>query len=139
VRPHLEYCIQAWNPFLVKDIGCLESVQTRATQLVAGFRYKPYEETLRLLGLTMLEKRRARGDLIETYKIISGCEMISKDLFFQPALTHYGLRGHSMKINKPRCRTVLRKNYFSLRVIDDWNSLPQSVVSASSVNDFKNK
>jgi len=49
------------------------------------------------------------------------------------------LRGHSMKIYKPRCRTVLRKNSFSLRVIDDWNSLPQSVVSASSVNDSKNK
>jgi len=44
-----------------------------------------------------------------------------------------------MKIYKPRCRNVLRKNSFSLRVIDDWNSLPQSVVNASSVNDFKNK
>jgi len=106
---------------------------------VAGFRYKPYEERLRLLGLTTLEKCRARGDLIETYKIISGREMISKDLFFQHALTHYGLRGHSMKIYKPRCCTDLRKNSFSLRVIDDWNSLPKSVVSASSVNDFKNK
>jgi len=42
VRPHLEDCIQAWNPFLVKDIGCLESVQRQATQLVTGFRYKPY-------------------------------------------------------------------------------------------------
>jgi len=115
----------------------VESVQRRATQLVAGFRYKP-EERLRLLGLTTLEKHRARGDLIETYKITSGREMISKDLFFQPALTHYGLICHSMKIYKPHCRTVLRKNSFSLRVIDDWNSLPQSVVSASSVNDFKN-
>jgi len=55
---------------------------------VAGFRYKPYEEKLRLLGLTTLEKRRPRGDLIETYKIISGREMISKDLFFQHALVY---------------------------------------------------
>ena len=139
VQPHLEYCIQAWNPFLVKDIGCLESVQGRATQLVAGFRYKTYEEILRLLGLTTLVRRRARGDLIETFKILSGRELISKELFFQPALAHYGLRGHSMKIYKPYCRTVLRKSYFSSRVIDDWNSLPQSVVCASCVNDFKNR
>jgi ribonucleases P/MRP protein subunit RPP40 len=89
--------------------------------------------------LTTLVKRRARGDLIETFKILSGRELISKELFFQPAPAHYGLRGHSMKIYKPCCRTVLRKSFFSLRVIDDWNSLPQSVVSASSVNEFKNR
>jgi len=51
VRPHLKYCIQVCNPFLVRDIGCLESVQRRATQLVAGFRYKPYEERLKIVGV----------------------------------------------------------------------------------------
>ena len=139
VRPHLEYCVQAWNPFLMKDIRCLESVQRRATQLVTGFRYKPYEERLRLLRLTTLEKRRARGDLNEAYKIIIGREAFNKELFFQPALRHYDLRGHSLKMFKPRCHSVLRRSSFSLRIVDEWNSLPESVVTATSVNDFKNK
>jgi len=53
IRPHLEYCIQV---YLKKDTGCLERIQRRATKLVGILRKKSYEERLRILELTTLEK-----------------------------------------------------------------------------------
>ena len=61
VRPQLEYCIQAWNPYLRKDIDMPEKIPRRATKLIPGLRDLRYEERLMECGLTTLETRRLRG------------------------------------------------------------------------------
>ena len=64
VRPHLEYCIQAWSPYTQADKEKLEKVQKRAVGMVAGLRGRNYEQKLREVGLTTLEERRVSGDMI---------------------------------------------------------------------------
>ena len=83
VRPHLEYCIQAWSPYLRKDIDMLEKIQRRATKLIPGLRDLRYEERLKECGLTKLETRRLRGDQIEVFKISNGYENIDSNIFFR--------------------------------------------------------
>jgi hypothetical protein len=40
---------------------------------------------------------------------------------------------------KTRSETTLRKHFFSQRIIDDWNSLTEEIVTAETINSFKAK
>ena len=47
-------------------------------------------------------------------------------------------REHSLKLYKEHFCKVIRKEFFSQRVIDQWNWLPGKVVKAKTLNNFKN-
>ena len=144
VRCHMEYCVQAWNPYYRKDIDILEKIQRRATRMVPVLRHLSYSDRLQRLKLTSLEDRRQRGDLIEAYKIISGKENVRCDKFFKMADSNVSnniTRGNSKKLYKPRLNKGIlqRSNFFSVRVVNSWNQLPEEVISAKTVNSFKNR
>ena len=135
VRPHLEYAVQAWSPWLTKDIQLLEKVQRRFTKLIIECRGKSYNERLSLLHLTTLETRRVRGDMIQVYKIINNFDECSVNL--EPCLVK-STRGHTGKLQKKFAKLDVRKYSFSVRVVDEWNALPEYVVCSKDVNTFKN-
>src|SRR5271157_5986271 len=116
VRPRLEFCVQAWSPHLRKDIDMLERVQYRATKLIEGYQPFSYEERLRKMGLISLEKRRVRGGLIQTFKIVKGYDKLDYRNFFEILKGGKTCR-HSIKLVKKRCNGDIRKNVFSQRVV----------------------
>ena len=138
VRPHLEYCIQAWRPYRKKDIDTLERIQRRSTKMIPELRDLSYEERLKECGLTTLETRRLRGDQIEVFKILNGYENIDRNMFFS-LNKDSRTRGHEVKLVKDQCRLDIRKHSFSQRTTNEWNKLSTDCVTASSVNMFKNK
>jgi len=97
-----------------------------------------YESRLDRLGLTMLE-RRIRGDLIKTYKILTGKEKVDMEQFFELNNTGHNIRGHNKKLAVNRCRLDTRKYFFSNRVVRHWNELTQKIVDTKSVNIFNNR
>ena len=138
VKPHLEYCIQAWRPYRKKDIDMLERVQRRATKMIPKLRNISYEMRLKECGLTTLETRRLRGDQIEVFKILTGYENIDRNIVFT-VKEERRTRGHGVTLAKKQCRLDIRKFSFSQRTVNEWNRLSADCVGASSVNIFKNK
>jgi ribonuclease P/MRP protein subunit RPP40 len=138
VRPKLEYCVQAWRPHYGKDISGLERVQRRATRMINGYKGLSYEERLVRTGLISLEDRRTRGDLIQVFKLIRGFDKVDYNRFFQ-LVQSTRTRGHRFKIVKQRSRLDVRKYFFSQRIVNVWNKLPEHVVEADSINSFKNR
>jgi hypothetical protein len=137
IRPHLEYGNVVWSPRYKKNHTSVENVHRRATKLVPGLRDLDYPQRLRNLKLPSLLYRRARGDMIEVYKHLHGAYQLSGHLLSQNLGT--ATRGHSLKLKKCQSSLSLRQNFFSLRVVNHWNSLPEQVVSAPSLNCFKNR
>ncbi|CAM5132666.1 unnamed protein product [Eretmochelys imbricata] len=136
VRPHLEYCVQMWSPHLKKDILALEKVQRRATKMIRGLEWIPYEERLKRLGLFILEKRRLRGDMIEVYKIMSGVEKVNKEKLFTCS-HNIRTRGYQMKLMSSRFNTNKRKFFFTQHTVNPWNSLPEEIAKARTITGFK--
>ena len=123
VRPHLEYCIQAWSPYLRKDIDMLEKIQRRATKLIPGLGdLTYYEDRLKECGLTTLETRRLRGDQIEVFKTLNGYENIDSNIFFLEIKESKITRGHNYTLVKKQSRLDVRKYSFSQRTINIWNN-----------------
>ena len=140
VRPHLEYAVAAWSPWLRKDIDALEAIQRRATRRISDIRGS-YDERLKALKITTLEKRRIRGDAIEIFKCLHGVWSINSESLFtlrDPEGPRTRQQQSFMPLTIPRARLDIRKYFFSVRAANIWNDLPSSIRESNSVNIFKN-
>ena len=85
VRPHLEFAVAAWSPWTVADIECLERVQQKA---VSGLKGRTYEERLAEVSLLSLRERRKETEMVKTFKIVRGIDMIKDFLEDRAVLGH---------------------------------------------------
>ena len=138
VLPIVSYNSSVWSPFQIGDINSVERVLRTFTRRVPGLAQLPYPRRLKELNMCSLEETRIRTDLILTYRILKGHIDLNKDHFFEASLATR-TRGHSMKLQKHHSNLQTTRNFFSSRVVDIWNSLPESVVTSTSLSVFKGR
>ena len=126
-----------WSSQYQYDIDAVEAVQRRATRMVPVRRHLDYESRLKVLNLPTLTYRRLRGDVIDVYKYLNGIFTFSHDMFNHDL--YEGTRGHSLKLFKDWSKREVRRHFFSQRIVNLWNSLPDIIITAPSVNTLKNR
>ena len=79
-------------------------------------------------------------DLVMCFKIVKNLVDFDTSAFFRINLSPYSTRGNSIKLSPLSSpHHNFHSNFFSIRVIHIWNSLPDSVVTASSEKIFRSK
>ena len=150
VRPKLEFAASAWSPWTEGDKKQLEKVQERLVRMLSDVKGSTYEQKLADAGLTTLEKRRKRGDAIETFKTLNGFNRVDKKKWFSlenedarptrrnAEVSESGVRKKDHVLRTESARLEVRRNFYNVRAAKTWSDIPQSVKDTTSVNAFKN-
>ena len=70
----------------------------KSYKLISALQHLPYSDRLKACGLTTLNFRRIRGDIIETYKILS--RKYDADVPFMNNACTFIIRGNDMRLQK---------------------------------------
>ena len=141
ILPHLSYASPVWSPTLQKDVEALEAVQRRFTRMLKGLSQYSYCERLQILELPTLEARRRQQDLIQVYRILHGIDHVNIGPFQFVRNSHERSTRFSNSYNlvMPKSHLNVRKNFFSLRVVNDWNNLEEATKASRSLGIFKRR
>ena len=104
--------------------------------MIRGLEHLSYEDKLREMGLFSLENRRLWRDLIVAFQYPTGAYRKAGEGLFIRACSDR-IRGNGFKLEEGRCRLYIRKKFFTVRVVRQWNRLPREVVEAPLPEAFK--
>ena len=141
VRPTLEYASSVWDTNIKDQINRVERVQRRAARFVKADYHPDHSVTLMLqeLNWSTLRERRAHAKMTSMYRIVHNLIAIPVQPPYFYSINTSSHRGHQYRFLQHHCRIQSYQDSFFPSSVRLWNSLPSSVVSAQSLDIFKNR
>jgi hypothetical protein len=127
------------GPGYTENISELEMVQGRAARFVTG-DYRTTSSVTQMvdaLQWTELQQRRKRAKVIILYRIVNHLVAISPEPYLIPRCVVLTTRGHDTRFLLPYSMIQSHQQYFFPSAIRLWNELPTTVVTASTLEGFK--
>ena len=88
-----------------------------------------------------MEERRIKYDTIQVFKLMHNYDDVDRRQFFQTAGEESVrfIRHSSDALNTltTKCRTEVTRNFFTNRVAEKWNKLPENIKGAGNIKTFK--
>jgi len=143
VRPMLELSSTVWNPMtkqnICKVVCKVESVQKRFTKRLVVLSKIIYNRRLEMLNIENLEERRVYDLILLCVIKFCGVLWIWIVLCFFVLAESSRTRGNSMKLYKHSCNSNFYAIFGGNRILNIWNDLSDSVVTAPSVATFRDR
>jgi hypothetical protein len=119
--------------------GCRDITTLAAGALTTGLKSNIYEERLRELNLQTLSERRHQADMAMVYKILHGRGGLDYTTWFEkaengPRATRSTADPYNLRVKNGRLDQ--RRNFFILRVIEDWHRIPADVKRVEKSDTF---
>ncbi len=136
-RPHLEFTSPAWSQ---SNILLKEKFQERTLRSVTGLQRTSYSDRCKVAGFQTLESRRGVSDISQTFKILKGIDKVKKNFYDEMRREHRTRQSDNpsnMARREARKDTRLNSCHYSVRVVEKWNNLPDSLKSMEKVDVFK--
>ena len=129
VRPHLQYCVQAWGP--VWDL-----LNCNSTCVTGRGGAAPLQRQAEGAGLVQPGEKKAAGWPNCSLSVPKGRPYTGRESTLWKG-ANSRTRGNGFKLKEGRFRLDIRWKLFTVRVVRCWNKLPREVVNVPSPKVFK--
>lgn len=141
VLPILLYCSTVFFTLSIGNRKLIESPLRSFTKraIPIPFAHKPYVARLNYFCIPSINQRLIVRDLVLVHKLLTfNNSVLSFDKFFtlRNNVNKYNTRGHNVRIFPQHNKRNSRHSFFSVRVVEWWNILPDCIIEKRTSSTF---